>query len=94
MIQVPEAPVQRTKSTSAKTSLPQIVKSVRKQNLGKAHRFFHANSAWIFNENVIDTEAIEENSIESDFTIPHRIMSTYKIQQPQRQNILRKLFGI
>lgn len=44
--------------------------SFQEEKIGRVKPYFHANSAWIYNDNVIETKAIENESIDLVVTSP------------------------
>jgi site-specific DNA-methyltransferase (adenine-specific) len=68
----PETPILADKNVLPKSNAPKRTTNIFKEETknGKIRPYFHANSAWIFNENAIDTKAVEENSIDLIVTSP------------------------
>jgi site-specific DNA-methyltransferase (adenine-specific) len=55
---------------TADTEVTDIIPPEETTRIGNVKPFFHANSTWVFHDNVIKTDAIENNSIDLIVTSP------------------------
>lgn len=58
------------KCSTEQTTATNIISPEETTKIGDVKPFFHKNSAWIFHDNIIETDAIENNSIDLIVTSP------------------------